>query len=134
MLPCWQLQELAEGVGDINTEAKLLLLIITSVCVKEALSGQKEQKEPGSQRQETRGPRRRLAGPRGRGGFAGAVPAAASAAAGDTRGGWDQRGFAPGRGCGDTSAAGKNRSLMKRGHSCFQILNSTQNIKYFPLQ
>lgn len=74
MLPCWQLQELAEGVGDINTEAKLLLLIITSVCVKEALSGQKEQKEPGSQRQETCGPRRRLAGPWGRGAV-GALPA-----------------------------------------------------------
>lgn len=34
MLPCWQLQELAEGIGDINTEAKLLLLIITFMCVR----------------------------------------------------------------------------------------------------
>lgn len=52
MLPCWQLQELAEGIGDINTEGKLLLLIITFMCVREqeTLSGQKEEKETGSQR------------------------------------------------------------------------------------
>ena len=52
MLPCWQLQELAEDIGDINTGAKLLLLIITFMCVreKEMLSGQKEEKETGSQR------------------------------------------------------------------------------------
>lgn len=31
--PCWQLQELAGNFGDTNTEAKLLLLIITCVCV-----------------------------------------------------------------------------------------------------
>lgn len=48
VLPCWQLQELA----DINTEAKLLLLIITFVCVreKEMLSGQREEKGTGNQR------------------------------------------------------------------------------------
>lgn len=52
MLPCWQLQELAEGIGDINTEGKLLLLIITFMCVREqeTLSGQKEEKETGSRR------------------------------------------------------------------------------------
>lgn len=91
MLPCWQLQELAEGVGDINTEAKLLLLIIASMCVreKEMLSGQKGEKEAGSQRGgRPVVPSRRLArpwGPRGPG-SAGAVRAAPSGAAGERQG------------------------------------------------
>lgn len=68
MLPCWQLQELAEGIGDINTEGKLLLLIITFMCVREqeTLSGQKEEKETGSQRGRSSGvSSTRLAHPRG---------------------------------------------------------------------
>lgn len=45
MLPCWQLQELAEGIGDINTEAKILLLIITFMCVRGWWKGWREEKE-----------------------------------------------------------------------------------------
>lgn len=56
MLPCWQLQELAEGVGDINTGAKLLLLTVTFMCVreKETSPGQGEE-ETGNQRGQSSG-------------------------------------------------------------------------------
>lgn len=48
--PCWQLQELAGSFGDTNTEAKLLLLIITCMRVRRKRRYQGRERETVKQR------------------------------------------------------------------------------------
>lgn len=48
--PCWQLRELAGSFGDTNPEAKLLLLIITSMCVRGTRHYQSREREAAKER------------------------------------------------------------------------------------